>query len=213
MKRLAPIFISALLLLIVGCSSKNEAEYNKSDIYWYQKMIYYISVDDLDKADEYYSSLQSEHFASPLLKEATLLMAQAHMDSDEYLMAKYYLDEYKKRYGDEKSLPFVEYLKIKASFLAFKSINRDQKLLADTIKDALAYKQKYPQAKYIPLIDTMLTKLYLAQYVLDREIASLYKRRGKEQAAKIYEERYKNFWLKKDEIDIPKSWYDYLINW
>ena len=213
MKRLAPIFISALLLLIVGCSSKNEAEYNKSDIYWYQKMIYYISVDDLDKADEYYSSLQSEHFASPLLKEATLLMAQAHMDSDEYLMAKYYLDEYKKRYGDEKSLPFVEYLKIKASFLAFKSINRDQKLLADTIKDALAYKQKYPQAKYIPLIDTMLTKLYLAQYVLDREIASLYKRRGKEKAAKIYEERYKNFWLKKDEIDIPKSWYDYLINW
>ena len=213
MKRLAPIFISALLLLIVGCSSKNEAEYNKSDIYWYQKMIYYISVDDLDKADEYYTSLQSEHFASPLLKEATLLMAQAHMDSDEYLMAKYYLDEYKKRYGDEQTLPFIEYLKIKASFLAFKSINRDQKLLKDTIKEAVAYKQKYPKAKYIPLVDTILTKLYLAQYVLDREIASLYKRRGKEKAAKIYEERYKNFWLKKDEIDIPKSWYDYLINW
>lgn len=212
MKRFAPIFLS-MLLFMAGCSNKNQTEYNKSDIYWYQKMIYYISADDLDKADEYYTSLQSEHFASPLLKEATLLMAQAHMDNDEYLMAKYYLDEYKKRFADDKSLPFIEYLKIKASFLAFKSINRDQKLLADTIKEALEYKQKFPHSKYNPLVDTMLTKLYLAQYVLDREIASLYKRRGKEKAAKIYEERYKNFWLKKDEIDIPKSWYDYLINW
>lgn len=212
MRKLAVILLGAALFL-AGCAGKNKLEYNKSDIYWYQKMIYYVSVSDLDKADEYYTSLQSEHFASPLLKEATLLMAQAHMDNDEYLMAKYYLDEYLKRYGDEKTAKFVEYLKIKASFLAFKNINRDQKLLADTIEEALEYKRKYPDAKYNPLVDTILTKLYLAQYVLNSEIVELYKRRGKEKAANIYEERIKNFWLKKDEIDVPKSWYDYLINW
>ena len=212
MKRVAPILL-AFLLLFAGCAHKKGLEYNKSDIYWYQKMIYYVSVGDLDKADEYYTSLQSEHFSSPLLQEAMLVMAQAHMDSEEYLMAKYYLDEYIKRFGDEKSRPFAQYLKIKASFLGFKSINRDQKLLTDTIKEALAYKQQFPNSKYNPLIDTILTKLYLAKYVLDQEIAALYQRRGKQKAAKIYENRYKNFWLKKDEIDIPTSWYDYLINW
>ncbi len=206
-------FISIIVFFFVGCGSKNSVEYNKSDIYWYQKMIHYVSINDLDKADEYYTSLQSEHFASPLLREATLIMAQAHMDNEEYLMAKYYLDEYIKRYADSKKEEFAKFLKIKASFLAFKSINRDQKLLRDTIAEAKSYKEEYPHSEYRALVDTILTKLYLAQYVLDSEIASLYERRGKSKAAKIYREKIKNFWLKKDEIAVPRSWYDYLINW
>ena len=207
------IFYTLLLLFVAGCSSKNVSEYNRSDIYWYQKMVHYVSVDDLDKADEYFTSLQSEHFASPLLKEATLILAQAHMDNEEYLMAKYYLDEYIKRYGNEENVQFAKYLKIKASFLAFKNINRDQKLLRDTIEEAKEYKKEYSKSEFIPLVDTILTKLQIAQYVLDKEIAGLYKRRGKKKAAKIYEEKIKNFWLSADEMYIPKAWYDYLINW
>ncbi len=207
------LLITALSLTFWGCSSKNVAEYNKSDIYWYQKMIHYISVGDLDKADEYYTSLESEHFASPLLKEATLILAQAHMDDEEYLMAKYYLDEYIKRFSNPENIEFANFLKIKASFLAFKNINRDQKLLQDTIQEAEKYKEKYPHSIFNPMVDTILTKLYMAQYVLDEEIAALYERRGKEKAAKIYKDRMKKLWIKKDQIDIPVNWYDYLINW
>ncbi len=203
----------SLILFFGGCSGKNAPEYNKSDIYWYQKMIHYVSVGDLDKADDYFTSLQSEHFASPLLKEALLILAQAHMDEEEYLLAKYYLDEYIKRYGDPESIEFAKFMKIKASFLAFKNINRDQKLLQETIAQAQAYKKEYPNSEYIPMVDTILTKLYMAQYVLDEEIAALYERRGKPKAAKIYKERLKKSWLKKSQIDIPTNWYDYLINW
>ena len=207
------LFVATMLIFFAGCSSKQAAEYNKSDIYWYQKVLYYVSNENLDKADEYYTSLQSEHFASPLLKEATLIMAMAHMDAEEYLMAKYYLDEYIKRYADAEDREFAKYLKIKASFLGFKSINRDQKLLHETIQEALTYERSYPESKFTPLVDTILTKLYLAQYVLDSSIAKLYERRGKEKAAAIYRKRIENFWLPKDEIHVPKAWYDYIINW
>ncbi len=208
------ILVSAfLVLLVVGCSSKNAPEYNKSDIYWYQKMIHYISVGDLDKADDYFTSLQSEHFASPLLREATLIMAQAHMDEEEYLLAKYYLDEFIKRFGDERNVQFAKFLKIKASFLAFKNINRDQKLLQETIEEARKYKREYPNSEYIPMVETIETKLAMAQYVLNNEIAALYERRGKKDAAKFYRSKNRDFNITKNQIDVPKAWYDYLINW
>ena len=203
-----------LLLIITGCANKQEGvEYNKSDIYWYQKMLYYVSNENLDKADEYYTSLESEHFASPLLKEATLIMAMAHMDAEEYLVAKYYLDEYIKRYADYEDKEFAQYLKIKASFLGFKSINRDQKLLAQTIQEAQDFLKHYPSSQFAPLVETLLTKLHLAEYVLNDSIATLYEKRGKPKAAAIYRKRIENFWIPKDEIYVPKYWYDYLINW
>jgi len=201
------------LLLLGGCASKEGPEYNKSDIYWYNKMIHYVSTGDLDRADDYFTSLQSEHFTSPLLKEAMLIMAQAHMDNEEYLMAKYYLDEFIKRFGDERNIQFAKFLKIKASFLAFKNINRDQKLLQETIKEAKGYKEEFPNSVYNPMVDTILTKLAMAEYVLNEEIAALYKRRGKEEAAKYYLEKNREYNFTKDQIIVPKSWYDYLVNW
>ena len=207
------VLLVVWILFFVGCSTKENVEYNKPALFWYQKILYTISNENLDKADEYYTSLQSEHFASPLLKEATLMLAMAHMDEEEYLLAKYYLDEYIKRYADAKEREFAEYLKIKASFLGFKNINRDQKLLRETIKEAKKYEQRYPASRFIPLVDTILTKLYLTQYVLDQSIAKLYERRGKIKASQIYRRKIQNFWIDKKEIFVPTSWYDYIINW
>ena len=211
MKRLLlPLFVA---LVIGGCSSKEKPEYNKPDIYWYNKMVLAIASGDLDKADDFFTSLQSEHFSSPLLREALLILAQAHMDEEEYLLAGYYLDEYIKRFATPKEREFAQFLKIKASYLAFRSINRDQKLLQETIARAREFKERYPASVYIPMVDTILTRLYMANYVLEQEIADLYERVGKEEAAKIYRERLERSWIKKEQIDVPKSWYDYLINW
>jgi len=205
--------LAIIALLFWGCATKGAPEYNKSDIYWYNKIIYYVSVNDLDRADEYLTSLQSEHFSSPLLKEALLILAQAHMDAEEYLLASYYLDEYLKRFADEKEAEFVRFLKLKAYYLAFRSVNRDQKLLQETIQRALEYKRRYPASKYLPMVDTILTRLHMARFVMESEIASLYRRMGKEKAAGIYRRRLENSWLKREMIVVPKKWYDYIINW
>ena len=88
----------ALLVLMTGCGKEIE-EYNKPAEYWYEKMVNAVANGNLEKADGYFSSLQSEHISSPFLSEATLIMAQAHMAQEEYLLAEHFLDEYIRRYA------------------------------------------------------------------------------------------------------------------
>ena len=68
----------------------------------------------MDKADDYYASLQGEHSGSPLLPEATMILAVAHMHNEEYLLTEHFLNEYVKRYADENEREYAEYLKVKA---------------------------------------------------------------------------------------------------
>lgn len=214
MKKYGILFIASVIIFISGCSSKSEiSEYNKPAIYWYNKLIKSVSHNNLDRADEYFTSLESEHIGSPLIKEAMLILAKAHMDNEEYMMANFYLDEYIKRYGTKKRKEFAEYLKIKSKFLSFKNINRDQKLLAETIKKTIIFKNNYKNSEFIPLVDTISTKLYMAQYILNRNIMNLYLRRDKPEAAKFYQEKLEKSWLHKNEIIVPSRWYDYLIKW
>ncbi len=202
------LFVSLAIVLFSGCSKNTKSvddEFNKPAIYWYEKMIKEIKRDDLDKADDAYTSLESEHVGSPLIKEALMILQKAHRADREYVMSKFYIDRYTKRYANANNIEYLRFLRIKTNFLTFTRANRDQKLLEDTIKDALKYKQRFPNSPYNPYIDTMLTKLYLAELMLNKEIASLYRRTGKLKAAKIYEEKVNKSWLKDTKIKEDSS--------
>lgn len=197
-------FLLALSVVFVfaACSSKDEisTEYNKPAIYWYNKMINQISFGDIDLADDTYTSLESEHRNSPLIPTAILILVNAHIDAEEYALANFYLDEYIKRFTLSKNIDYARYLKIKANFLGFKYQNRDQKLINETIEDIKDFKIRYSSSAYIPLVDTMNARLYMAKALLDEEIANLYEKKGKEEAAKIYRQRVKNSWIDPENI-------------
>ncbi len=190
MNRIKLLSISGAVMLSIlfsGCGTKKE-EFNKPAEYWYQQMLKEISRGDLEKADTSYTSLQSEHIRSILLPEAMMILAEAHMDNEEYTLANYYLDEYVKRYGDKKSTEFAKYLKVKAGFMGFKKPLRDQQLLLDTTKDAEEFLKEYPRSIYRAYVDSILLKLYLGQRQINEDIAGLYGRTGKPNAAKKYME-------------------------
>jgi outer membrane protein assembly factor BamD len=198
----------AVSMIFIGCSGKNgdvNTEFNKPADYWYSKMISYIKRSDLDKADDAYTSLESEHVGNPLVKEALMILQKAHRKDREYVMSKFYIDRYTKRFANANNIEFLRFLRIKTNFLTFTRANRDQKLLQDTIADALKYKERFPNSPYNPYVDTMLTKLYLAELMLNKEIADLYRRTGKLKAAKIYEEKINKSWLKNTKIKEEKS--------
>ena len=196
----------AAVFLFAGCSKDDDeiAEFNKPALYWYQQIGNSISSGNMDKADAYYISLKSEHMRSPLLQTAMMMLAVAHMDEEEYLLAGYYLDEYNKRFGGEKNREYIEYLKLKAAFLGIKNVYKDQKLIMDSINGAGTYLLRYPGSTYTPLVKTILVRLHMAQYLLNENIASLYERTGKPEAAKIYREKNKDSVVEMADITPPK---------
>lgn len=217
------VAITALILLS-GCGKEPE-EFNKPAEYWYEKMVSAVSNGNLEKADSYFSSLQSEHISSPFLSEATMIMAQAHMAHDEYLLAEHFLNEYIRRYATPEGREYAEFLKVKAKFLALPNPGRDQGLIDETLKGVEAFKVSYPYSTYLPQLNTMETQLHLARGVLNERIAQLYERLGKPNGAEYYRAMAPVTWIKPTEVvnadvawyremfegDGSSSWYDFMI--
>ena len=201
------LLISAIFIF-TACSSKQEEEYNKPALYWYNKMLKEISLYQLDKADDTYTSLESEHRNSPLLPSALMVIATTHMDNEEYELAIYYFNEFIKTFEDNKKQDYVRYLKIKSKFLAFKQQFREQKLMDDTLNDINKFVKKYPDSSYIYLVKTIQSRLNMAKATLNVEIASLYKRIDKPKASVVYEEKAKKSWKDIDSIEpVTVPWY------
>jgi len=173
--------------LFLGCSAKDKVnEYDRPALYWYKNIVKEVASSNLDKADNYYISLRSEHMRSPLLPTATMFLAQAHMEDQAFIMADYYLDEYLKKYATGSGVEQAKFLKIKAAFLGIKDINKDQKLMIDTLNEVNRFVKSYPSSDYLAVVQTIRVRLNMAQYMLNENIASLYSRIGKEGAAVIY---------------------------
>ena len=198
----------AAAFLLAGCfgDSKDEvAEFNKPALYWYKQIGDSISKNNLDKADAYYISLKSEHMRSPLMPTAMNMLANAHMMKEEYLLANYYLDEYNKRYGEERTREYTDFLKLKASFLGVQDVYKDQKLIMDSISNANRYLLRYPGSEYAPLVNTILIRLHMSQYLLNENIAALYDRTGKAEAGKIYRDKNKDSVVNSADITPPEK--------
>ena len=202
------LLLGVVIILFSGCS-KDIEEYNKPAMYWYTKMIEAISQSDFDKADSYYSSLQGEHVGSPLLPQATFIMALSHMYNEEYLLADHYLDEYVRRFAASRSeKEEAEFLKIKAKYLSLPNPRRDQALIDEAIASAEAFKKRYPHSMHYDVVDTMLTRLILSKAVLDESIASLYERIDKPKAAEFYRDKIKEKWIEWSRVERARTpWY------
>lgn len=219
------IFASVVLLVLLGGCAKEIEEYNKPAAYWYEKLIEAVSQGSLERADGYYSSLQSEHIGSPLLKEATFILAQAHMAQGEYLLSDHFLSEYIRRFATPAEREFAEYLKIEAKYLALPNPRRDQGLIDEAIESAETFKRSYPYSTFMPSVDTMLTSLVLARVSLNESIAMLYDRLDKPKAAAFYRGIAREEWIDWEEVEkanVPfyrlpfegdgeASWYAFLI--
>ncbi|HIF9959276.1 TPA: outer membrane protein assembly factor BamD [Campylobacter coli] len=204
------IFLFILLgVLFSACSTKNnEGLYNLSANEWYKQIIKDLQDKDLEKADDHYNGMASEHIADPLLETTQIILAQAHMDEEEYQLAEFYLDEYNKKFGNSRNADYIRYLKIKAKFDAFAVPNRNQALMLESQKEIDSFLKDYPYTEYEPLVQTMLTKFKLAVFYLNDTIHDLYERTGHTQSAEIYQERLQESEFYHQSIIKPElPWY------
>ncbi len=201
------LFALVSVILFSGCA-KDVEEYNKPAVYWYSKIIQNVSDGNLDKADDYYSSLQGEHIGSPLLPEATMILAIAHMHYEEYLLSEHFMNEYVKRYANPNEKEFAEFMKIKAKYMALPNPRRDQVLINEAIVQGEKFKRYYPDSMYYSVVDTMLTNLHMADAALNETIVDLYERIDKPKSAAYYRSIKPKNWIDWDNIDRANTpWY------
>lgn len=202
-------FVLALGLFLNACSAKNSDElYNLSANEWYELIISDLQKKDLEKADEHYNSMASEHAADPLLEPVLLILTNAHIDEEEYQIANFYLDEYSKKFGNSRNLDYIRYLKIKAKFDSFAQPNRNQALMLESIEEISTFLTNEPNPQYKLLSQTMLTKFNLANYYLEKNIAELYRKTGRDESYDVYKERLENSDFYNTEMIEPKlPWY------
>jgi len=197
----------AVIMLLSACAKELD-EYNKPAIYWYAKIIDSIAEGTIEQADGYYASLQGEHIGSPLLPEATLILAMAHMRYEEYLLAEHFLDEYINRYANENEREFAAFLKIKANYLSLSHPRRDQQLVAEVIVQAEQFKRRYRDSMYSSMVDTMATNLSMADAALNEAIALLYDRLDKPKGAAYYRGLQPRKWIEWEAVKRAKTpWY------
>ncbi|MDF1875890.1 outer membrane protein assembly factor BamD [Sulfurimonas sp. SAG-AH-194-I05] len=216
--------ILAITFIFSGCT-KDVDEYNQPASYWYSKIISAVVNKDLEDADSYFSSLQSEHIGSEFLPEATLILAIAHMKENEYLLSEHFASEYIKRYANSNEKEFAEYMKIKAKYMALPNPRRDQVLIQEAIKEGEKFKRTYSYSMYYALVDSMLTNLRVSEAVLNESIADLYMRLDKPKSSAYYKNIKPQRWIDWEKVersqtawyrawfegDGTSSWYDFMI--
>lgn len=209
------LLLVACVLLCMGFSAcaKKEVEYNKSAAHWYESILKEINFGNLEGADSHYSSLQSEHINSPLLPEAMLILAQAHIDREEYLLASFYIDEYTKRFSTFSDQDYLRYLKILANYYGFKNYAKDQEFLYRAVDETEEFLGDFANSRYKPFVEYIFIKFKLGENELNNSIANVYRRKGKTQAQNDYLSR--NQEIAKD-IKVKPSripWYVRMFNW
>ncbi|MSN97166.1 outer membrane protein assembly factor BamD [Campylobacter sp. FMV-PI01] len=202
--------MSAILVAMIlsGCSSKSNKAYNLPPNVWYDKIMKDIKSNDLKAADSKYAQFSSEHIASPLLENTLLILAIAHMQEDDYILANSFLNEYIRKFGTRDKIEYAQFLKIKANYDSFKQPNRNQNLMQNSIIEINNFLIQYPKTQYRPLLETMLIKFKLALYHLNEDIANLYERTNRDISAEIYRKKLENSSLSDANLvppDLP--WY------
>ena len=194
-------------LFFLACSHKPQKELH-NELKLHQKLKKDIQSSFLDEADNDLMDLEAEYPSSPYIKSDLLILYLAHLKNEDYILAKFYINQYEKRFASVKEIPWCEYQKIKIDFLSYQNAYTNQEHILNLINKCKKYKAKFPNSIFLPEVNTIYIKAVLTNKYLNAKIYKLYKKLKKTKAAKIY------------KTDIPKNsnppkvpWYKKIFYW
>jgi len=201
------LLILSFGLLFLGCTSKNKTEKNLTANAIHSKIYKAINTNYLDEADNLFLTLEAEHPGSIYIKTDLMSLYLAHLKYEDYELAKFYLDQYEKRFASLEEIPWCEYQKIKIDFLSYQNAYTNQGKVLKIINKCKEYKIKYPNSRYLYEVNTIYLKALLTNKYLDDKIYKLYKNEGKKAALEY-------------KTNIPKNskppkvpWYKKIFYW
>ena len=195
-------------LFFLACSHKPKPGEFHNELQIHQQLKKDIQDVFLDNADNDLMNLEAEFPSSPYIKSDMLTLYLAHLKNEDFILAKFYLNEYEKRFASKKEIPWCEYQKIKIDFLSYKNAYTDQKRILDLLNECKNFKASFPHSTFLPEVNTIYMKTLLTNKYLNDKIYKLYKKLGKKKAAKVYKTKIPN------NSEPPKiPWYKKIFYW
>ena len=181
--------------LLIGCATTNTVNNNldpkaklsvASDKVVYNRIYKDIKSNNLDNADDEYVKLKSDYENSPYLKDATAILAIAHMQKKEYILANFYIQEGLQIDSGNTAL---QYALIKNQFNSALLVKSDSSYIKKALESLQSNVNLISDSEYQTLANSYITRLKLEDTYRSLQTGSLYKRLGKKDASNIYQNR------------------------
>jgi outer membrane protein assembly factor BamD len=181
------IAIPAAIFLLAGCASKSQVNTDNLTANQIHSEIYHaINTGYIDKADNLFLNMEAQYPGSIYIKSDLLMLYLAHLKNEEYILAKYYLNQYETRFASASEIPWCEYEKIRIDFISYKNAYTNQGKILKIIKECKNYQAKFPNSPFLYEVNTIYVKALLTNLYLDDKISKLYKKEDKPKASKLY---------------------------
>jgi outer membrane protein assembly factor BamD len=143
---------------------------------------------DTQRSDEAYVAYRNTHENSPKIPKMILSLIQMHLDKKEYLLARFYCDEYRRDYPSGAHRVKVEYLRAKTLFLRYES-EHDERMAEQARMEGKAFLSEHRRTVYRAKMKALLARLQQEQNARHERLAEYYEKRGKPKAAKIHRDK------------------------
>jgi len=195
------------LFIFLGCSTK-DIEAKNTPLGIHTQIYKAINNGNLDTADNLLLDLEASFPGSIYIKSDLLALFYTHLKYEDFKLAKFYLEQYEKRFASIKEIPWCEYQKIKIEFLSYQNAYTNEAQILNILHQCKTYKLRYPNSNFLPEVNTIYVKALLTKKYLDDKIYRLYKKLGKVEAAKKYKTT-----LPKNSKPPYVPWYKKIFYW
>jgi outer membrane protein assembly factor BamD len=138
--------------------------------------------------DDAYVALRSQNEHSPRLPGMIVRLIRAHIDAHEYLLARFYCDEYRRDFPSGKERPQVEYLGIRALYLRYER-EHDDRLAQQAESEIDAFLSMFPRSAYRTKVIALRQEMRRDQKARYKALAEYYAKKGKPKAAQFYRDK------------------------
>lgn len=190
MKQILLICLS--LIFLTSCASKvnPENEYNKNFQYWEEQINLAIQNNDENRMDDLLIMAQNEHSKHPKIHSLYEKVIKVHSEQLDYELVQFLADDAILKYASTSQADTLRYnvLKVKHDSL-MKLRYRNQGLLYKTINEMKQFLLNYRQSNYLKEVKQLHQNLLIKKAYFEKEIASLYEKKGKSKASEIYKQK------------------------
>ena len=141
--------------------------------------------------DDTYVTYRNAHEHSSKIPKMIITLARKHLEAGEYLLCRFYLNEYRRDYPSGKERAQIEYLAGKVRYRQYQT-GHDEALAEEAYRILRSVSHTFRRSPWAAKARTLSARLRTEQNRYFEKLAKYYEDKGKPKAAAIYRGKIRN---------------------